>query len=285
MLQLGLRFVKRFAILVPGILITIFSVRNVFPYFDNRLPQALAIFLTYVVTAYVLIPAIIRLIRIVWPPTHLPLYCITPDGFASDPLNIALIGTRREIIMAMEKAGWYMADPHNSIRNTARHVLSTIMKWQYLTAPVSSLFLFGRKQDLAFQLPIKGESSDNRHHVRFWATTFDDRKELHVNTIHWHKREAQILSDKLLWVGAASRDVGISPIRHNFQLTHMIAPDTNGERELIISDLHRSGLVDTVHRVKLGEPYKLINRAFRGQLHTDGIMTVVKLKVNAKTKA
>lgn len=283
MLELGLRFLKRFAILIPGIVITYFSIRNVFPYFDTRLPEALAIFVTYVITAYILIPALIRVIRIIWPPKHLPLYCITPDGFASDPLNIALIGTRREVIVAMQKAGWHMADPHNSIRNTARHILATIFKWQYINAPVSSLFLFGRKQDVAFQLPIKGESSDNRHHVRFWATTYDDSKDLHVNTIHWHKRESQILSDKLLWVGAASRDVGITPIRHNLQLTHMIAPDTNAERELIINNLSKVGLANTTHKIRLGKPYKLINRAFRGQLHTDGTMTVVKLKKPKKT--
>lgn len=280
MIELAFRFLKRFAILIPGIVITILSIRNVFPFFDARLPLAVAIFVTYIVTAYVLIPALIRLIRIIWPPTHLPLYCITPDGFASDPLNIAIIGTRREIITAMQAAGWHMADPHNSLRNTARHLLSTLFDWQYLTAPVSSLFLFGRKQDLAFQLSIEGKSSDNRHHVRFWATTFDDSKDLHVNTIHWQKREAHVLREKLLWVGAASQDIGISPIRHNLQLTHMIAPDTNEERELIIRDLRRAKLASSTHKVKLGEPYKLINRAFRGQLHTDGTMTIVKLKSN-----
>ncbi len=47
-------------------------------------------------------PALIRLFRIIHPPDHLPLYCVTPDGFASDPLNIGLISTRRQLIHAME---------------------------------------------------------------------------------------------------------------------------------------------------------------------------------------
>ena len=36
-------------------------------------------------------------------------------------------------------------------------------------APVSPLYLFGRKQDLAFEQEV-GRSADRRHHVRWWLT-------------------------------------------------------------------------------------------------------------------
>src|ERR1700744_4596412 len=99
-----IRLAKSIAVLLPGIIIVYFSVRNIFPYFDNRLPLSVALLLTYILAAYLLIPALIRLVRIVFPPKHLPLYCVTPDGFVSDPLNIGLIATRRELITAMEQA-------------------------------------------------------------------------------------------------------------------------------------------------------------------------------------
>lgn len=277
MIQIMLRLVKRLVVLLPGIVIAYLSVRDIFPYFDRRLPLALAIFVTYVLGAYVFIPALIRLIRIARPPDHLPLYCVTPDGFASDPLNIGVIGTRLQLISAMEKAGWHMADPHRG-KFVVRHALSILFEWPYPTAPVSALYLFGRKQDLAFEIPTEGLGS--RHHVRFWATTYKKDERLTVRSIHWHNRRQRVFGDNLLWVGAASLDVGLAPIRHNLQITHMIHPDTNQERELIVKQLRGQKLVQKCDKVKLGNAYRLINRAWRGYLQTDGMMTIVRLKTN-----
>src|SRR3954463_6646805 len=133
MTQYLLRVAKRFAVLLPGIVIAYFSVRNIFPYFDRRLPLGFAIFVTYVIGAYVLAPALIRLWRIIRPANHLPLYCVTPDGFASDPLNIGVMATRRQLITAMEQAGWYIADPHR-LRFVIRQALSTVYGWSYPNA-------------------------------------------------------------------------------------------------------------------------------------------------------
>lgn len=275
MLQFILRLAKRFAILVPGIIIVYFSVQTIFPYFDRRLPFALALFATYVLGAYVLVPAIIRLYRIIRPPKHLPLYCVTPDGLASDPLNIGVIGNRRELITAMEKAGWHLADRH-SLKNVGRLIVSSILNLSYPNAPVSSLYLFGRKQDVAFEIPIENSATE-RHHVRFWATTYDDSKKFSIKTIHWQHRKSHVFGDELLWVGAASKDVGIMFIRHNLQLSHMIDPDTNSERELIVKQLEDVKLVKKTDCIKLGEPYKVINRVINGSLHADGKMKIVTL--------
>lgn len=276
MIQLLLRVVKRLAVLLPGLVIAYFSVRNVYPYFDTWLPKWVAVLVTYILAAYVFFPAMLRLYRIFRPAKHTPLYCVTPDGFASDPLNIGIVGTRRQLIIAMEQAGWYVADPHTP-GNLVRHVFGTIFGWPYPNAPVSSLYLFGRKQDIAFEIPIEG-SVGHRHHVRFWATTYEKKRTLSFRSIHWHHRRAHIYGDSLLWVGAASLDVGLGFIRHNLQMTHMIHPDTNQERELIVDQLKSQKLVNKSQYIKLGEPYRLINRVFSGSLHTDGRMAVVYLK-------
>jgi hypothetical protein len=270
------RFMKRFAVLLPGIIIAYFSVRDIFPVFNKRLPASLAIFFTYVIAAYVLIPALIRIIRIIAPARHVPLYCVTPDGFASDPINIAVVGSKKQLTKAMEAAGWHIADrlsPHNVFRQLA----SAILKRPYPTAPMSRLYLFGRKQDLGFEVQIKG-SRGHRHHVRFWATTYDDEMLLSFHTIHWYKRRQALQGKNLLWVGAASRDVGFAFIRHNAQITHMIDPDTNAERELIATGLLKTGRVASEQSVRLGKPYRLVNRVWRGYLHSDGVMHVLKLK-------
>lgn len=275
MIQYVLRVAKRFAILIPGLVIAYFSVHDIFPYLNEELPWAIAIVITYALAAYVLIPAIIRVVRIIRPPKHLPLYCVTPDGFASDPLNVGIIGTRRELINAMHDAGWEIADRHTA-KNMLRIVYSHLLNRVYPNAPVSSLYLFGRKQDIAFEIQTGGYSE--RHHVRFWATTYDDSKNFSIKTIHWHNRKRHVFGDNLLWVGAASKDTGITLIRHNFQPTHMIDPDTDKERELIVRQLKKAGLVKKVDAVKLDNPYRLVNRVWRGSLHADGKMKIVTLK-------
>ncbi len=268
------RFAKRIVVLLPGLAIAYLSFRDVFPYFHRRLPVVVAILITYALIAYVFIPGLFRAYRILRPADHLPFYCVTPDGFASDPLNIGIIGTRRQLITAMEAAGWRQADPHTPL-NVIKQILSFLLSRDYPTGPVSSLFLFGRKQDLAFEVPVNGVS--NRHHVRFWATTYEEGKHLAVHTIHWHHRKRHIYGDNLLWVGAASRDIGLAPIRHNFQLTHLIHPDTDKERELIVKQLHDQKLVKRRTSVTLDKPYRLINRAWTAYAHTDGVMAVVYL--------
>jgi hypothetical protein len=279
MFLLFVRFLKRLAVFIPGVIIALISYFYTIPYFDKKVPLFVAILVTYGIAAYALIPAMIRLFRIFVPAKHLPLYCVTPDGFASDPLNIGVISTRRELIIAMEKAGWYQCDPKTP-SNVIKQIVTVLLGQKYLRSPVSSLYLFGRKQDIAFTRPVK-KTNLNRHHVRFWATTFDDKKRLSPHSIHWHNRKAHVHGDELLWVGAASLDVGLMPIRHNLQLTHMVDPDTNKEREMIVHGITASSIVSNIDLIKLGAPYKLVNRTWSGELNTDGLMKVLRLK---KTK-
>lgn len=270
------RFIKRFILLVPGIGIAYFSIRDVFPTLDKRLPLTIAIFFTYVLAAYVLIPALIRIVRLFVVERHLPLYCITPDGFASDPINIALVGSRDQLISAMLAAGWYVADSKTPA-NVMRQIYSAIFNRPYPTAPMSHLYLFGRKQDIGFEIPIEGARGE-RHHVRFWATTYESDEPLNFRSIHWFDRKSQLRGPKLLWVGAASLDVGISFIRHNAQITHMISPNTNAERDLITTQLVAKKAAKPLKEVRLGKPYWLINRVWRGYMQSDGIMRVLKLQ-------
>src|SRR5579884_446031 len=106
MVQVIFRNIKRLVVFIPGIIIVYISLKYTLPFFDKRLHyDVLAFLASYILGAYVLVPAIIRFWRILFPSDHLPLYCVTPDGFASDPVNIGLVGTREEIISAMEKGG------------------------------------------------------------------------------------------------------------------------------------------------------------------------------------
>ena len=273
-----IRLAKRLAVFLPGIGITYFVVKDVYPVLDRRLPVGMAMLTTYLFTAYFLIPAGLRLVRIISPPKHVPFYSTTPDGFASDPINIALFGRREDVIKSMTKIGWYVAEPRN-LRTIFKLVTGIIFSHPYPTAPFSRLYLLGRQQDLGFQLPV-GNNPHHRHHVRFWAVKPDVAENFKQHVAFWqeHHPDKNILDDKYLWLGAASLDIGIGVIRHNAQLTHMIHHDTNAERELIVKRLKQTKQVRKVRKVKIGEPYSLPNRVVRGYLQADGYLTIVELK-------
>jgi len=284
MLNQVIRFGKRAVVLLPIVIVGYLSVFKIYPIFEDHVPWVVALVVTYAVGAYLLVPGIMRLVRIIRPPKHVPLYCITADGFASDPLNIGLIGTREQVVQAMKKAGWLPADKL-TIRTGARTLLSTLYGWRYDTPPMSLLFLFGRRQDLAFQLPIEDGRAGARHHVRFWAATYTEKDKLSARAIHWHNRQAHVRDDKLLWLGAASRDIGVTFIRHSAQLTHLVDPNTDAERELITKQLQAAKAAKLKDRIKLGEPYKLVNiHALRGDLHTDGRMAILEIHEAGNTR-
>ena len=272
------RLTKRLLVLALGIGIVYFAVWEIFPFLDNQVPWAIALLATYIFTAYVLIPLITRGWRLIFQPSHIPLYCVTPDGFASDPINIGIIGTKKEIMLAMEKAGWYQADKR-TIKTIIKMGRAMLNRQSYPTAPFSNLYLFGRKQDIGFQKPIEKNPS-YRHHVRFWACHLEGPEAFHKDVHFWQRfhRPSRDNSGRQLWVGAASKDVGIMPIRHNAQLTHMIDPDTNTERDLIVQDLRASHTVQKTLTERITESYTLRNRTLGGILHTDGKIRICILK-------
>jgi hypothetical protein len=143
----------------------------------------------------------------------------TASNIPGDPLNIGLLGTEEEVIRAMVAAGWNPADPL-TFRSSARVVVDTILRKPDDQAPVSKLFLFGRKEDLAFEKPV-GRSPKQRHHVRFWKIdqTYDDRT---------------------AWIGSAAYDTGVELGRTTGQVTHHISPDVDTERDLLVADLSKA---------------------------------------------
>lgn len=180
----------------------------------------------------------------------------TSDGHAGDPVNIALEGSREDVIRAMTKAGWYPADPV-TLSSSLEIAADTVLRRTDDMAPVSPLFLFGRRQDLAFELPVQG-GPKHRHHVRFWR---------------WDQERDGLP----VWFGAASFDERAGLSYTTGQVTHHIGPDVDAERDLIVSGLTKVGWVAGVQWID-GFQQQLEGRNGGGDLwRTDGRLAVVRL--------
>ena len=145
----------------------------------------------------------------------------TGNGIPGDPLNVALVGTEKDLQVAMLAARWFPADPI-TLRSSLRIAAGTVFDRPYFDAPVSSLCFFGRKQDLAFEQPI-GHDPRRRHHVRFWKSDkLDD-------------------SGQPLWLGAATLDTSVGLSHTTGQITHHISKAIDPERDKVIDDVRAAG--------------------------------------------
>ncbi len=271
------RQVKRLLVLVAGLVAIWFTLRRVFPVAEGHLPIYIAVFVTYLVGAYAAIPTATRIMRLIARPDHIPMHTTTPDGFVCDPVNVGIVGSREQLVAAMTKAGWHIADPKN-ILNMWRMGIRLLLNKPYPTAPFSRLYLFGRKQDIGFQLPIEGKRG-NRHHVRFWLCHYNDVSPRFLShVLFWRYRHPDLRSDQLLWVGAATKDIGAGVIRYNAQLTHAIDPDTNAEREFVIQSLRKARALQSVVTFRAGEPTTKRNRVIGVRMIADGEIKVCTLK-------
>lgn len=274
---------RRLGILAAVVALAYVTSFLLFPFFDRRIPTLWAALLTYGVMAYGGIPAAVRILRFVYKPNHIPAVTTTGDGWVSDPVNIAVLArSRRDFVWAMQKAGWYTADK-NSWRNAVKEGLALLFDTPYPNAPFSKHYLFGRRQDLGFQIPV-GNSPRHRHHVRFWRVDARnnpvDTKQVREHQGFWRSLFKPFLRKKYsLWVGAAIFDSGPVAIRwRNGQITHKIHPDANFERDFIIESLERAGVLRSVTDIKSGEPYRGRGQAIGVTVISDGFVKLCELK-------
>ena len=195
--------------------------------------------LLYAVAAYAIVPLIwTRYVKRHPSLEDIPRVTYTKAGIPGDPLNVALIGTETQVKRIMLAAKWFPANPL-TLRSCLEIAADTVLKRTYDDAPVSNLYLDGRKEDLAFEQPV-GESPRKRHHVRFWRTEESDA------------------DGRPVWVGSATYDERVGFSRTTGQITHHIAPDVDAERGHLLQCLKGTGdlaeiyVVDGFHETREG---------------------------------
>src|SRR5215813_12374957 len=196
------RLVQRLLIFGLGIFSVWLIVFVIFETADRRLPWILAAGITYGFAAYIILPRVIRLGLRILQHQRVPSYTITGDGLPGDPVNVALVGTLQQLRSAFAISGWSEAD-QLGLASSWGMVRAFVFNSPYPTAPFSTLYLFGRGQDIGFQKAIDN-SPRKRHHVRFWALSLA-RLEGTVGTASfWLNTDRPPDDARVLWVGAGT---------------------------------------------------------------------------------
>ena len=239
---------------------------------ERRLPLILALGLTYGIAAYVLLPWAVRMGLRILHRKRVPSFTTTGDGLPGDPVNVALVGTLPQLRTAFAALGWSVADPL-SLTSSWGMVRAFVSNSPYPTAPFSTLYLFGRGQDIGFQKPI-GNSPRKRHHIRFWALSLVRAEETWGAGSFWLNTDRPPDNEPVLWVGAGTRDTGLSFTELTFQITHATDSDTNFERDYIIDELRKARTIETVQVYQAGQR---LQTEHVNHYITDGRVTLARL--------
>jgi hypothetical protein len=181
-----------------------------------------------------------------------------------DMVNVLLIGSEDEVVKTFTTAGWVKVD--KSVGGTlVTGLLDTLEKKDYLTMPMSTLYLFDRPQDYGFAHAEPVRVVMSRNHLRVWKSPYS-------------------VKGRALWCVAATHDVGFERDQRNNGLTHKIDPAIDGEREYVNQTLTGTGLVVSRNHVSPKQALTTAKTATGGEFHSDGKILVLVLKPGTATQ-
>lgn len=179
------------------------------------------------------------------------------EGNPGDMVNFLILGNEDQMKKVFTTAGWVKVDA-NVQASILGGVLASMSKEAYLTMPMSQLYLFGRPQDYgwAHAEPVMVVAS--RHHLRVWKAPFT------VNGV-------------MVWVGAATHDIGFEKDQRNGSVTHKIDPDIDQEKDYVEKTLSSTGVVSEVTHFTPPNALKEAKTATGGSFHSNGAVLILKL--------
>ena len=217
--------------------------------------------LLWAILAYWVLPRFHKVLTTLYVPYYFIGRSRTEYGLLGDAINLAFEGSEDSIHQAMQAAGWELADPL-SLKSSLKIVGATLAGRSYSKAPVSTLMLFGRPQDFAYQQQVDG-SPGKRHHIRFWKCPPD-----------WPLPGGR----RVDWLAAASYDKSVGLSLFTLQVTHKISSDIDGERDHVIATLQA---VEPDMHVVVIKDFSTAYHARNGGgdlIETDGDLPVIYLE-------
>jgi LssY C-terminus len=175
-----------------------------------------------------------------------------------DIVNFVIIGAQKDVQSALETATWHVADTNNTMA-VVNAAVQTYGSKDYLAMPMSTLFLFGRKQDFGYEMAEPIAMVASRHHFRIWKAPFT-----------WKDHE--------VWVGAGTHDIGFAKDRRNNNVTHKIDPAVDGERDNIASSLQKANIAKSMTYYLPANPVQEAKNATGDSYHSDGRLLVIFLQ-------
>lgn len=226
--------------------------------FSWRAVATLVVF--WALVAYVGLPRLQQVLAKIYVPDYFVGRTVTGTGILADPVNLAVDGSEAQLHGAFERAGWIRAD-EVTLRSSWGIIVSALLRRSYPAAPVSPLFLFGRREAFAYEQEVDGNASQ-RHHVRFWPTP-----------------DGWVLpgGHRVSWLAAGTYDRKVGLSLFTLQVTHKVDADIDAERDHVVDTVRTA---DPAASVTVLENIFAAFHARNGGgdiVHTDGDLPVLDL--------
>ncbi len=173
----------------------------------------------------------------------------------ADMINVAFLGSREQLKAAFEASGWFEASPRTA-RSVSQMYTAYSRQAGYGVAPTSRLSYQGADADLIFEKSFN--TITKRHHVRIWRVEQNGSE---------------------LWLGAATRDIGIAFRVSEMKFTHKIDSQIDVERSKIVNDIAFAGCADPAGYVD--RPHAARPESNMNYTETDGRLAVIPLRASA----
>lgn len=188
---------------------------------------------------------------------NFPKFTRTETGKQSDPVNMMVAGSEAQIKEIFTRTGWVGADPVSAV-SVAKMIKAALVGGSYPTSPMSILKLYNKVQHMNWQ---KNQVSVRaRDHLRVWKTPLRDSQ------------------GRFFWAIAATKDVAIKFGPGDKLPTHQISPDIDAEREMVVQDFTRTGLVAMRYHLQSLPPNYRGKNGGDDEYFTDGKVEVLELK-------
>lgn len=178
---------------------------------------------------------------------------------AGDPINFFIVAPWGVLFPALISVGWDETEILDAA-TAFRTMRAFFFRGDYRHSPVSPLFVYGRRQDAAFQ-KIR-ENINARNHLRLWLMPLT-------------------FGGEVVWAGQISRDIGVRFTTHALWMTtHEIDPDVDGARWSLVQDLIKAQCVAKIGFVAGGvsaTPIAPRSNLTGDKYFTDGLRVVLFL--------
>ena len=168
-----------------------------------------------------------QVLRATLPP-GLPGWSEDLIGGRMEPISLVLVGSEKDVLQALTRAGWVRADPPTPVR-VLQEGLAAARNLPDPQGPATPAFFMDWPQSFTFEKSDLNSDLDppnirRRHHTRVWRTSY-----------------CLVPHCRRVWVATASLDVGIRLSESLHLPTHRIAPALDNERALIAAELVHAG--------------------------------------------
>jgi len=166
-------------------------------------------------------------------------------GERQEPINILFIAENmNDLNRVLERAGWVRTNQAD-FTSLLRTVRALILHKPYPAAPISPSFWNAAMQDVSFALVNGKNMYSQAHHVKIWQTN-------------------GLIDGRHLYVGMVNGNDGFK-----WLVLPKISPDLDTERELLYTELMKTGMVRNEQKIELTRPQT--GTTFTGDIFfTDG---------------